>query len=91
MQTIFPHLWAKTTSVRQASTGTLVEMFSGLTGTPSGTDRGVVPLAPVVSSTHVPPWFNIQLSAPTTDYIEVRICGDTGNYGEYAENTVDSG
>ena len=51
-QTIFPHLWAITTSVRQASTGTIVEIGSGLTGTPSGTDRGVVPLAPAVSSTH---------------------------------------
>ena len=23
-----------------------------------------------------PPWFNVQLSSPTTDNIEVRICGD---------------
>ena len=23
-----------------------------------------------------PPWFNVQLSSPTTDDIEVRICGD---------------
>ena len=23
-----------------------------------------------------PPWFNVQLSSPTTDYIEVRICSD---------------
>ena len=25
-----------------------------------------------------PPWFNVQLSSPTTDNIEVRICGDEG-------------
>ena len=25
-----------------------------------------------------PPWFNVQLSSPTTDNIEVRICGDSG-------------
>ena len=25
-----------------------------------------------------PPWFNITLSSPTTDDIEVRICGDHG-------------
>ena len=25
-----------------------------------------------------PPWFNVQLSSPTTDNIEVRICGDGG-------------
>ena len=25
-----------------------------------------------------PPWFNVQLSSPTTDGIEVRICGDEG-------------
>ena len=25
---------------------------------------------------HSPPWFNVQLSSPTTDDIEVRICGD---------------
>ena len=25
-----------------------------------------------------PPWFNVQLSSPTTDDIEVRICGDSG-------------
>ena len=25
-----------------------------------------------------PPWFNVQLSSPTTDDIEVRICGDQG-------------
>ena len=25
-----------------------------------------------------PPWFNIQLSSPTTDGIEVRICGNSG-------------
>ena len=25
-----------------------------------------------------PPWFNAQLSSPTTDDIEVRICGDQG-------------
>ena len=26
-----------------------------------------------------PPWFNVQLSSPTTDNIEVRICADHGN------------
>ena len=25
-----------------------------------------------------PPWFNVQLSSPTTDDIEVRICGEEG-------------
>ena len=25
-----------------------------------------------------PPWFNVTLSSPTTDYIEVRICGNEG-------------
>ena len=25
-----------------------------------------------------PPWFNVRLSPPTTDYIEVRICSDQG-------------
>ena len=25
-----------------------------------------------------PPWFNVRLSPPTTDYIEVRICSDDG-------------
>ena len=29
-----------------------------------------------------PPWFNVQLSSPTTDDIEVRICGDEGNANE---------
>ena len=29
-----------------------------------------------------PPWFNVQLSSPTTDDIEVRICGDEGIEGE---------
>ena len=27
---------------------------------------------------HSPPWFSVQLSSPTTDDIEVRICGDSG-------------
>ena len=27
-------------------------------------------------SFNLPPWFNVQLSSPTTDNIEVRICGD---------------
>ena len=27
---------------------------------------------------HSPPWFNVQLSSPTTDDIEVRICGNEG-------------
>ena len=34
-----------------------------------------------------PPWFNVTLSVPTTDDIEVRICGDNGNFGHSAENT----
>ena len=25
-----------------------------------------------------PPWFNVQLSSPTTNNIEIRICGDSG-------------
>ena len=29
-----------------------------------------------------PPWFNMQLSSPTTDDIEVRICGEEGNGNE---------
>ena len=29
-----------------------------------------------------PPWFNVTLSSPTTDDIEVRICGDEGIGGE---------
>ena len=29
-----------------------------------------------------PPWFNVQLSSPTTDDIEVRICGDQGSGNE---------
>ena len=29
-----------------------------------------------------PPWFNVQLSSPTTDDIEIRICGDEGNGNE---------
>ena len=29
-----------------------------------------------------PPWFNVTLSAPTTDYIEVRICTAGGNRDE---------
>ena len=29
-----------------------------------------------------PPWFNVQLSSPTTDNIEVRICGNEGNGNE---------
>ena len=29
-----------------------------------------------------PPWFNVTLSSPTTDDIEVRICGDEGNQNE---------
>ena len=27
---------------------------------------------------HSPPWFNVQLPSPTTDYIEVRICDNEG-------------
>ena len=29
-----------------------------------------------------PPWFNVRLSSPTTDDIEVRICGDETNQNE---------
>ena len=29
-----------------------------------------------------PPWFNIQLPSPTTDGIEVRICGNEANHNE---------
>ena len=29
-----------------------------------------------------PPWFNVRLPSPTTDDIEVRICGDEGNQNE---------
>ena len=29
-----------------------------------------------------PPWFNVQLPAPTTDYIEIRICSNVGISGE---------
>ena len=29
-----------------------------------------------------PPWFNVQLSSPTTDDIEVRICGNEANHNE---------
>ena len=43
--------------------------------TPCGMDRGVVPLAPVaLQLTTVD-----QLSPPTTDNIEVRICDEHGN------------
>ena len=28
---------------------------------------------------HSPPWFNVTLPSPTTDYIEIRICSDESN------------
>ena len=52
MGTTFPHLWARTTSVRQAYVKILEQTLSGQMVTCCGTDRGVVPLAPVAPSTH---------------------------------------
>ena len=53
VEAVFPHLWARTTSVSQAKLSGLGSMvFSTQTVTPCGTVRGVVPLAPVVPSTH---------------------------------------
>ena len=45
LATVFPPLWDKTISVRQAYPGLVVVI-------PCGMDRGVVPLAPVAPSTH---------------------------------------
>ena len=55
VEVVFLHLWARTISVKQAELDGLVIMakvFSFQTVTPSGMDRGVVPLAPVAPSTH---------------------------------------
>ena len=46
--------------------------------TPYGMDRGVVPLAPVAPSTHHHGSMYNYVPSPTTDNIEVRICGDEG-------------
>ena len=34
------------------------------------------------TGTNSPPWFSVQLPAPTTDTIEVSICADEGTYNE---------
>ena len=44
--------------------------------TPCGMDRGVVPIALVAPSTHHHGSMYNCMSSPTTDDIEVRICGD---------------
>ena len=46
-------------------------------GDPLWDGQGCGPTNPCCTF-HSPPWFNITLSPPTTDDIEIRICGDTG-------------
>ena len=50
-------------------------VFSIQMVTPCGMDRGVVPLAPAVPSTHHH-GSTLHCLPPTTDYIEVRICAE---------------
>ena len=52
MEIVFPHSWARITSVRRAYPKILELLHSGQTVIPSGMDRGVVPLAPVAPLTH---------------------------------------
>ena len=35
-----------------------------------------------------PPWFNIQLPSPTTDNIEVRLCGQNSNGNQYDDTPI---
>ena len=37
---------------------------------------------PAVLEQRVPPWFSVQLPAPTTDMIEVSICADESTDNE---------
>ena len=52
VETAFPHLWARTTSVRRALLSGMTDIFSFQMVTPCGTDRDVVPLTPVAPSMH---------------------------------------
>ena len=52
VEAAFPHLWARTTSVRQAGLVALAMVFFIQMVIPCGMDRGVVPLAPVAPSIH---------------------------------------
>ena len=35
-----------------------------------------------------PPWFNVQLPSPTSDYIEVRLCGQNSNGNQYDDTPI---
>ena len=52
VEVVFPHLWARTTSVSQAGLVAIAMVFFIQMVIPCGMDRGVVPLAPVAPSTH---------------------------------------
>ena len=52
VETLFPHLCTRTTSVKQVKPVVIRVAISIQTVIPCGTVRGVVPLAPVAPSTH---------------------------------------
>ena len=83
-------LWAVTTFVTQLQ-GTMdpSPMYTFLT-IHCGTGKGVVRPAFFLCSFNNPPWFCKELPQPTTDNIEVRVCGDEGIIGDpnvYNEDT----
>ena len=56
-------------------------VFFGPNGDPLWDGQGCGPTSSCCTF-NSPPWFNVQLSSPTTDDIEVRICGDETNQNE---------
>ena len=76
----FHHLW-NITFVRQPQTG--LARWNGTHGVfwPNGDplwDGQGCGFSSMCCTVNSPPWFNVVLHSPTTDNIEVRICGDEG-------------
>ena len=78
MELVFPHLWARTTYFYESG---IIRYSNDIYGTlyPNGDPlwdgQGCGPTSSCCTF-NSPPWFNVQLSSPTTDDIEVRICGN---------------
>ena len=73
----FPCLWTGTTSCETGITSGHVNGYFYPNGDPLWDGEGCGSNSSCCTF-NSPPWFNVQLSSPTTDDIEVRICGDQG-------------
>ena len=80
------HLWDMTTFVTQAVK--TVSSSSSMETIHSGMGKDVVSSVPACCSWNTPPWFMKQLSCPTSDDIEMRLCSDQNRNDE--DITVES-